>query len=42
MSEEGNMGSLVVDRKDEVAIKPILNVPTASRVIIVFFKAQLE
>ena len=36
------MGIPVVDRKDDVVIKPILKVPTALRVIIVPSKVQLE
>ena len=40
--EKENIGSTVVERRDEMLIKPILNTPTASRVMVVLFLVQLE
>ena len=42
MREKGNIGSLVVERREETVIKPMLNVTTASSVMVVFFLVRLE
>ena len=40
--EKGNIGSPLVERREEKVIRPMLNAPTASRVMVVLFSVRLE